>query len=323
MSGDGSSTESCRELRNAEYDAYYFTVVVSVGLKDAFGTDRRCSFKVNEPTMYTAASKEVHPDAIFQCDNDTKGIVCEIKSSLPHNQKQMLHDLREQIGKYAEIETGWKTSSGKIREHSILLLVRKVDAGRARALMRGNTSGASAVVTNICLGHWEEVKIKGRHTQDVIRLGLDSGSTGCKYFDRLLTARIDVPMIGTHAGYERRMFVRAQPPDLYMLAMLYQNILPAIAGNRGYITVTVEDIKGRLDDYYPSWSELRGEQSQVRTRWIKRALRTLCQMKLARELHGGRYRIDALPRKKNIKDFLLDKMCSGNMSVVQTTLDDH
>ena len=323
MSGDGSPTESCRELRNAEYDAYYFTVVVSVGLKDAFGTDRRCSFKVNEPTMYTTASKEVHPDAIFQCDNDTKGIVCEIKSSLPHSQKQMLHGLREQIGKYAEIETGWKTNSGKIREHSILLLVRKVDAERARALMQGNTSGASAVVTNICLGHWEEAKIKGRRTRDVIRLGLDSGSTGCKYFDRRLTACIDVPMTGTYAEYERRMFVRAPPPDLYMLAMLYQNILPTIAGNRGYITVTVEDIKGRLDDYYTSWSGLRGEQSQVRTRWIKRALRTLCQMKLARELHDGRYRIDALPRQKNIKDFLLDKMCSGNMSVVQTTLDDH
>ena len=110
MSGDGSPAESCRELYNAEYDACYFTVVVSVGLKGAFGTDRQCSFKANEPTMHTAASREVHPDAIFQCDNDTKGMVCEIKSSLPHGQKRMLHDLGEQVGKYAEAETGWKTS---------------------------------------------------------------------------------------------------------------------------------------------------------------------------------------------------------------------
>ena len=110
INGDGSPAESCRELHNAEYDACYSTVVVSVGLKGALGTDRRCSFKVNEPAMHTAASKEVHPDAIFQCDNDMKGIACEIKSSLPHSQKQMLHGLGEQVGKYAEIETGWKTS---------------------------------------------------------------------------------------------------------------------------------------------------------------------------------------------------------------------
>lgn len=323
MNGDGHSPERCKELHIAEYDAYYSTVVLSVGLKDAFGPNERCSFKVSEPTMYTATSKPVQPDLIFQCDNDTKGIVCEIKSSLPQDEKHMLRDLREQIGKYAEIATGWETNSGRIQEHSILLLVRKVDAKHARVLMRKNNSGASIAATNLCLGHWEEVKIRGRKDGEVIRLGLDSGSTGCKYFDKRLNACIEMPMAVTHARYEKRLFVRASPPDLYMLSMLYQNILPSIADKRGHITVTAEDLKSTLDDYYASWSGLQGEQSQIRTRWITRGLKTLHKMKLARKLPDGRYRINALPRQKNVKNFLLDKMCSGNMSTVQTTLDDH
>ena len=167
------------------------------------------------------------------------------------------------------------------------------------------------------------MKIKGQKTRDIIRLGLDSGSTGCKYFDRRLGACIEIPMKGTHADYERRMFVRASPPDLYMLAMLYHNIVPSFVETKGHITVTVEDLQGKLDDYYASWSGLQGEQSQVRTRWIKRALKTLHKIKLAKELPDGRYRIDSLPRQKNIRDFLLDKMCGGDVSAVQTKLDDH
>ena len=323
MSGDENAAGGCRDQLDAEYDAYYATVLLSVGLKDAFGPDERCSFKVAEPTMRTSASRDVQPDAIFQCDNDTKGIVCEIKSSLPRDEGDALRDLEEQIGKYAEIETGWSTDTGRIREHSVLLLVPKADAGRARALMRRRGwGGAVAAAPNLCLGHWEEAKATGRKAHDVIRLGRDRGSTGCRYFDSRLSGRIEVPVAGTHAGYEKRMFVRADPPDLYMLAMLYQNILPSLAGDDGCITVSVDDLKGGLDEYYASWSGLRGEQGQVRIRWITRALKALRKMKLAKKLGDGRYRIDTLPHKKNIKKFLLDKMCNGSASAIQTDLDD-
>ena len=51
MSGSvQSAAERCRELRAAEYDSYYHTVLLSVGLMDAFGGDGPCIFKVSEPT---------------------------------------------------------------------------------------------------------------------------------------------------------------------------------------------------------------------------------------------------------------------------------
>ena len=84
MGGSGGPAAGrYRESHNRDYDDYYATVLLSVGLKDAFGDGEPCSFKVSEPTMYTAASRKVNPDAIFQCDGDTRGVVCEIKSSLP------------------------------------------------------------------------------------------------------------------------------------------------------------------------------------------------------------------------------------------------
>lgn len=107
-----------------------------------------------------------------------------------------------------------------------------------------------------------------------------------------------------------------------MLTMIYQDILSEFAGDDGYITVSVEDLKNKLAEYYASWSGLQGEQSQIRHRWVVHALDTLHKIKLAKRLRDDRYRIDPLPRKKDLKDFLLDKMCSGSASTVQTGLDD-
>ena len=76
----GSSSYSrCRKVRTAEYDAHYSTVLVSVGLKDAFRDDGPCAFKASEPKMRTSPLRPACPDVIFQCDEGRKGIVCKIK----------------------------------------------------------------------------------------------------------------------------------------------------------------------------------------------------------------------------------------------------
>ena len=100
---------------------------MSVGLKHIFREGEKCTFKINEPSMHTQTNT-VTPDAIFQCDNDTRGIVCEIKTSLPTSDEFLLKDMKEQIEKYSDIHKGWKTTSEEIAEHSILLFVHRTDA---------------------------------------------------------------------------------------------------------------------------------------------------------------------------------------------------
>lgn len=259
-----SAIDDCRKSHSAKYDAYYYTVLLSVGLKDAFGDGEPCSFKVSEPTMHTAEPKEVHPDAIFQCDGDTKGVVCEIKSSLPQDRQRLLQDLREQVSKYAEIEKGWMTDTGRIGKHSVLLLVCRADVGRARDLMHGDVGSESITAENFCLGIWEPPKAGGPGAADMMRLGREEGSTGCEYLDSRLDGKIELPLDKAPLGYEKRRFVRADPPNLYMLAMLYQNVLPGLAGDDGYITVSIEALNDRIAKYFASWSGLPGEQSQTR-----------------------------------------------------------
>ena len=115
----------------------------------------------------------------------------EIKSSLPRDRRLLLRDMKEQIGKYTEIEKGWITSTGRIGGRSVSLLVRKADTGRVRGLIYGSGGGESVPAESICPVHREPARAvgEGPGAGDVLRLGREEGSTGCGYLTAGRTAR--------------------------------------------------------------------------------------------------------------------------------------
>lgn len=122
----------------------------------------------------------------------------------------------------------------------------------------------------------------------MLRIVRKEGSTGCGHIDDRLDGGIETPLLGMTDGHGNRTFVKADPPDLYMLTMLYQRILPGFAGDDGHATVSIDGLKGQVAEYYASWSGLQGGgQSQTRPRWVRRALDTLCRTGLAKRLPDG------------------------------------
>lgn len=321
---DTSSYDRCRRQRVAEYDAYYSTVLVTVGLKDMFTDDEPCTFKVSEPRMITSSSPAC-PDVIFQCDRDRKGIVCEIKSSLPADDEHVVKDVGEQINKYSRIEDGWMTESGKIPEHSILLLVNRVDVKRLRRLLeldRRLTAGVDPGV-EICLLYWLQTRPPKAGMGDIILISRELGSTGCRYVDEKLDNDITIPLVSTVGKYEERRFVKSDPPDLYLLDVLYRDVFPSIAADGDDIEVSLVSLGEILAQYYASWSGIENEQGQVRPRWIKHAMDTMCRIGLAKKLSGGsHYKIKLVLREKNLKEFLLDKLCGADDASSQSRLGD-
>ena len=126
--------KECRDKNQTEFDSYYQTVIMAVGLKHIFNNNEPCVFKVNEPTMHHSTNS-VTPDAIFQCDNDKSGIICEIKTSLPASEEYLLRDMKDQIEKYSDIQKGWKTKTGTIDDFSILLFLHRTDSKKFQSLL--------------------------------------------------------------------------------------------------------------------------------------------------------------------------------------------
>ncbi len=317
-----------------EFDAYYTTVIMPVGLKHEFGEDEECTFKVNEPSMGTPGGK-VTPDAIFQCDGDTKGIVCGIKSSIPGDEGIALKDVGGQVKKHADIRRGWKTASGEIERHSLLLLVRNDDggrvvgmlemlgggrAGRARAPNAGDRAPEERmhdqlrIVSDVgtpvdaCVTGWE---VGGAGRGDVIVLNRVRGYTDCEYFDRRPEGgiRIGVDQIGLK--YEKSRFVRSEPPVLYMMGILYRHVLPDLMKGGGEISVTVDGLMDSLAKYYTSWSGIEGERTQIRRRWVSRAMDEFCGINMAERMRGGRYNLRPPVSVKDVRSYLMKKLCDA------------
>jgi len=304
--------KECRETQETEFDSYYQTVIMSVGLKHIFSEEEPCTFKINEPSMHTHTNV-VTPDAIFQCDNDTKGIVCEIKTSLPASEDYLFKDMKEQIEKYSDIQKGWKTSSEKIPEHSILLFVHRTDSKKLDSMLK-KWIGEGKIKTDrkICVADWQSIKPFKVGARDTTLLSHRSGTTGCDYFDSKLKEDIEIFTDDVFMEYETRKFVKSPPPDLYIMTILYQHVFPTFANENDEFTVSIDELMKTLTEYYTSWSGLEGEQSQIRRRWIIKAMDKFCEIKIAEKIseESHNYRIKWAKRvPKDYKSYLLDKLC--------------
>lgn len=320
--------QECREKNIVRFDAYYNTVIMSVGLKHIFTDDEPCTFKTSEPSMQTS-NNHVTPDVIFQCDNDSRGIVCEIKTSLPDNEQYLLQDMKDQIEKYSDIQSGWKTESKTINQYAILLLLYRNDSKTMdKHLQEWRRSGAIVTNKKICIAEWQHNHPYKVPRRDEILISHRSGTTDCEYFDQKLHNDIKLDELQLTTDYETQKFVKSDPPDLYIMTILYHDLFSTLATDRDEFTVTIDELMKKLAEYYASWSGLEGEQTQIRRRWVTRAMNKFSEMGMAQK-HAEQqdtYKIQWSKRiPKNIKEYLLDKMCGKERRAIkddkQATLD--
>lgn len=92
--------------------------------------------------------------------------------------------------------------------------------------------------------------------------------------------------------------------------------------------VTIDGLMGELTKYYTSWSGVEGEQTQIRRRWIIKAMDKFSEVGIAQKHteQQDTYKIQWSKRiPKNLKEYLLDKMCGKEKRIIkdykQTTLD--
>lgn len=274
--------QKCRDKNPVEYDAYYGTVMLSVGLKHIFTDDEPCTFKTNEPSMQTS-NNCVTPDVIFQCDNDNRGIVCEIKTSLPHKEQYLLQAMKDQIEKYSDIQSGWKTRSKTINQYAILLLHRNDSKTMDNHLQKWLKSRDIVTDKKICIAEWQHNSPLKVPRRDEILISHRSGTTECDYFDQKLHDDIKLDEMRLARDYETQKFVKSDPPDLYIMTILYQDLFSTLATDRDEFVVTIDGLMGELTKYYTSWSGLVGEQTQIRRRWIIKAMDKFSEVGIAQK----------------------------------------
>lgn len=306
--------EKCKRIRKIKVNRYYWTVHLTLGLKDFFENKNiGCKFVSVEPTLKKAnSSGEINPDIILQYDDDKYGILCEIKTSVSEIDFYLQERLK-QLESYSDEVEGWDTSNKKVLDHSILLLCHAMDSDRVVEKIREWTNqGKLNISKKLCVVEWSIVGSLKFYTKDMILIKHKLGKTGCNALDDWFSKNIKLEVDQLIEKYETCRFVRKKPPVEYTMNELWTTIFPAIHEKPEDFTVTIEEILEITHEYFTSWSGLQGECSQVRIKWIKETMKAFCDIGLAEKIeeNPNAYKIFYGKRiRKEVSDYFVERLC--------------
>lgn len=297
-------------------DRYYQTVFLTIGLKDFFDKEKStCRFVSAEPRFTEITSnKEVFPDVVLQHDNDTRGILCEIKTSLPEVDFFLLETLK-QLELYSGQVEGWETSNKRVDDHSLILLCHALDSDRvAEKISQWVDEGKLKIAKKLCIAEWSIIESLKFDQRDVIFVRHKSGETDCEWLNTKLHQNIKLGLEELITKYEKCRFTRKEPPLEYTMNQLWTCIFPALKEKTEDFTCTIDEILTIAYDYFIPWSGLRGEYSQVRKKWITKAINAFCEIDLAKQESTSNgdeeYKIYYGKRiQKDVSDYFVEGLC--------------
>ena|GEM_PF-1449693 len=306
--------KNCMIRHKTEVDRYYQTVLLTLGLKDLMDKGTLgCRFVSAEPLFKQASSgKEVYPDIVLQYDNDNRGILLEVKTSLSEVDFFLLEDLR-QLELYSNKLMGWETNSKEVIDHSLVLLCHSMDSDKVQEkLNQWIAEGKLNITKNFSIVEWSIVESLKYGPKDVFLIRLRMGQTGCDLLDAKLHQNIKFEVDTIYTKYEKCRFVRKEPPVEYTMNQLWSCIFPALHEQTENFTCTIDEILEVAYAYYIPWSGLLGEYSQVRKTWIRKAMNAFCKIELAEELgdNPDGYKVFYGKQiQKDVSDYFVDRIC--------------
>lgn len=296
-----------------------------MGLKDYFiPNNTQCRFISAEPMFREINSdKKIYPDIVFQCNDDSFGVICEIKTSLPESDEYLKNDLK-QLENYSGKIMGWDTSDCSIKDHGILLLCHAQDSDRVvKKIDSWLKEGTLKITKKIAIAEWSMMR-GFRDPRDIFLLKFKYGTSGCKLLDDELNKNIAFDAEELTIKYNVCRFTRKEPPVDYIMAELWSSVFPAIDNTGNDFNCNIDDILEITYEYFIPWSNIKGQYSQVRKRWVQKAMKAFCELNLADLVDEkiGEYKIyygKHIP--KNITDYFIEKMCQKYLPIGKT-LDD-
>lgn len=260
-------------------------------------------------------NKEVSPDVVLQYDNDSSGILCEIKTSLPPVDYFLLEELK-QLELYSGQVEGWDTPNKKINDHSIVLLAHALDSDRVvERVTDWLNDGQLKVSRKLCIAEWSVVQSLKFGQGDVFLIKGKFGETGCTALNTKFHQNIRLEVDHLVTKYEKCRFTRKEPPLEYMMNELWSCIFPALHEKTEDFTCNIDEILKLAYEYFIPWSGLQGEYSQVRKRWVTKAMKTFCEIGLAEKIDTpDTYKIFYGRRiLKDVSEYFVERTCRKSL----------
>ncbi|MFH1237400.1 MAG: hypothetical protein V1648_03275 [Candidatus Aenigmatarchaeota archaeon] len=309
-----------------EVDNYILTVQALIALGEHLKIEHSANYflgkKMKTSTVNTITPNEdVTPDEVIQLDT-SNGMIVEAKKSFSktHTHESM-EKCFEQMKKYDDDLIGWNTENEKIDNHEISILTQ---ISRSRELSEFIESKISTQPFHRVYNIIEFA----RNDQTRFFIFLRHFLSNSRYNHSKLKNGVDIWLEHLQPMISDIKFYDAEPPILYIMIILWQNVFGSIATDeqleesRGKkiirLVVNVNDLLNKLKTFS---LQSNGNHDVPSVKSVKEAMETFEKIGLASKIDDNKYDVKFHRIKvRNLIEHFAEKMCSGGQLTLENIL---
>jgi len=308
----------------ADYRKYSDTVAILFAIRHLLIKNPQVARFIGvESKLKDQKGNYVRPDLVSVYGNDKKGLLFEIKWSLPIDKNYLEQEIKA-LKKYMAPLSEWKTSSRSVDFHDVVLVCHIDDARRAvESISELSESPEYDIFKNegFAVWSWFINPPKAGGQKEELRFLPSYGKTRNDSIEELIHqvgGILIAEEVLTHLRFTYT-FIPQKPPVQYTMSVLVQNVFPTFqrGPERDFYEIDVDTIYERMKTFFPSAHEFDAETIQIKRRWITEAIERLRDLKLAERIVGTsdqwRIPVPTIRTRKPIQEAICNKMAKESM----------
>lgn len=281
MSREEELIEEC--LRN--FQKYNDAVTVSAAVCHLFKeNDLVGNFMRIEPELKGISESPLTPDLAVMYDSKSKGIVFEIKWSVPRNAKHVEEEIKD-LKKYCDTLINWRNETGRVKWHDVILICHQEDSKRILEIIKKLASEDDYdCFDKIGFSVWTWLYGQKVGKTEELRLIRIYGHTRNRELERIISPDLGYLVPDKVLSFLRFSYfvVKERPPTPYLLNLLIVNVLFQQVEPRyeKSYELTTEWIWNRAKNSILASEEYEDKSLTIKRRWISEALNSLVELEI-------------------------------------------
>jgi len=290
-----------------DFQKYSDSVAILTSLYNLFSKKPELGRYVGiEKKLFRKDGRPIVPDFVVLYDENTKGLLFELKWSLPDNPTWLLEEIKD-LEKYFEDLSGWTNDVKNVEFHDLVLICHISDIKKVVKLVE--VLCTSEEFSFLRSGHfaiwgWSIVASKKGQREEELRIEKCYGKIRNIKIEQLLNEPAGIIISENVLQYLRWIFffIKQKPPLTYIIAVLMQHILNAapLDDDQKTYKINLDVILERSKIFFPSWDNYDNKTKQFKRNWIIEALDNMVRLDIIKKERDNIYEIPKPIYKKRI-----------------------
>jgi hypothetical protein len=307
-----------------DYCKYSDTVAVCFAIYNLISKNPNIARFIGiEHNLQNSNGTIVTPDIVATFDSDRKGLMFEMKWSLPLDDELLEKEIKE-LKKYAIPSTNWRKDIHEVDTQDLILICHIDDVKRVIEMVKNlsqNADQSHLAQEGFAVWSWTITPSKAGERKEELRLFPVYGKTRNQKIEELINQPGGILIPEGVLTYLRFTFtfIKEKPPIQYTMTVLIQNILSTFqrSPERESYNIHIDSIYERAKTFFPSWHEYDTSTIQMKRRWIREALEELHELGLCDQAPDKddlwKIPIPILRTRKPIQQVLCKKMARAHL----------